>query len=114
MSQALTVLGVWIAAFLTLAVFSFLFKDNPVYKFAEHLVVGLSAGYWFIILWETTFKDLIWTPLKADIGAIALLPPADEAAAGGHGLILDGIPVVLGVMMWLRFFPRAAAYARIP
>ena len=31
---------------LTIAIFSFLWKDNPIYKFAEHLVVGVSAGYW--------------------------------------------------------------------
>ena len=38
------------AAFLTLAIFSFLYKDNHFYKFAEHLVVGTSAGYFLIIL----------------------------------------------------------------
>ena len=30
-------LGVWVAAVLTLFIFSFLYKDNPLYKFAEHL-----------------------------------------------------------------------------
>ena len=34
-----------LAALLTICVFSFLWKDNPLYKFAEHLVVGVSAGY---------------------------------------------------------------------
>ena len=34
------------AAFLTLAIFSFLYKDNPFYKFAEHLFVGVSAAFW--------------------------------------------------------------------
>jgi len=41
-------LGVWIGAFLTLAVFSFLYKDNPVYKWAEHLFVGVSAALFII------------------------------------------------------------------
>jgi len=31
-------------ALLTIFTFSFLYKDNPLYKFAEHLVVGVSAG----------------------------------------------------------------------
>jgi hypothetical protein len=37
--------GIWVGALLTLFVFSFLYRDNPLYKFAEHLFVGVSAGY---------------------------------------------------------------------
>jgi len=37
------------AALLTLFVFSFLYKDNPLYKFAEHLFVGVSAGYYIVL-----------------------------------------------------------------
>ncbi|MBP9207125.1 MAG: helix-hairpin-helix domain-containing protein [Kofleriaceae bacterium] len=39
------VLGFWIGIFLTLAILSFLYKDNPFYKLAEHLFVGTSIGY---------------------------------------------------------------------
>ena len=38
-----------IGAILTLSIYSFLYKDNPFYKFAEHLVVGVSAGYYLVI-----------------------------------------------------------------
>lgn len=38
-------LGWWLAIFLTFAILSFLYKDNPVYKFAEHLFIGISIGY---------------------------------------------------------------------
>ena len=37
------VLGGWLVCFLTLAVFSFLWKDNPFYKLAEHIFVGLGT-----------------------------------------------------------------------
>ncbi|RMH44618.1 MAG: hypothetical protein D6689_01915 [Deltaproteobacteria bacterium] len=37
--------GWWLAIFLTIAILSFLYKDNPVYKFAEHLFIGVSIGY---------------------------------------------------------------------
>ena len=37
-------IGIWFAALLTFAVFSFLYRDNPVYKWAEHLFVGVSAA----------------------------------------------------------------------
>ena len=32
----ITLLGAWLSIFLTLCVLSFLYDDNPVYKFAEH------------------------------------------------------------------------------
>jgi hypothetical protein len=109
----MSVLGVWIAAFLTLAVLSFLFKDNPLYKFAEHLVVGLSAGYWFIVLYNTTFRDLIFDPLRADLTFFRILPQGAGSAVG-NGLLLDGIPILLGLMIWARFWPKASWTARIP
>lgn len=37
--------GYWIGIFLTLCVLSFLYKDNPFYKLAEHIFVGVSIGY---------------------------------------------------------------------
>src|SRR5262249_54443191 len=39
------VVGFWIGIFLTFAILSYLYKDNPFYKLAEHLFVGVSIGY---------------------------------------------------------------------
>ncbi len=53
-------IGIWIAAFLTLGIFSFLYKDNPIYKFCEALFVGVSAGYWFVSLfWQNIWPKLV-------------------------------------------------------
>lgn len=37
--------GFWLGIFLTFCILSFLYKDNPIYKFAEHLFIGVSVGY---------------------------------------------------------------------
>ncbi len=50
------IIGVWLAAFLTLAIMSFLFGDNPVYKFVEHIFVGASAAFGIIVM----FNQAIW------------------------------------------------------
>ncbi len=42
-------MGLWAAAFFTLAVFSFLIRDNPGYKFTESVVIGVSAAYWMTV-----------------------------------------------------------------
>jgi len=34
-------LGIWVAAILTLCIFSFLYKNNPAYDVAQNLFVGL-------------------------------------------------------------------------
>ena len=47
----LNLIGTWVAATLTLAILSFLYKDNPLYKVAEHLYVGTSAGFAVIYAW---------------------------------------------------------------
>lgn len=39
------IFGSWIVVFLTLCILSYLFDDNPFYKAAEHLFIGVSAGY---------------------------------------------------------------------
>jgi hypothetical protein len=52
-----------VAAFFTIAVLSFLYKDNPFYKFAEHLFVGLAAGYVVCTEFYNVFLPNLWRPL---------------------------------------------------
>ncbi len=90
-----TVLWTTLAAFLTLATFSFLYKDNPLYKIAEHLVVGVSAGYFMVLF--------LWTSLKPTL--------IDRVADGQYWYIIPGI---LGVMMWFRFSKKLGWISRYP
>ena len=50
-------LEAWVGAFLILALFSFLYKDNFIYKIAEHIFVGVSAGYGLVLYFNTQIKD---------------------------------------------------------
>jgi len=75
------------AAVLTIAVFSFLYKDNPFYKFAEHVFVGIAAGYIVAIEYQNVFLPNLWRPLLA----------------GQYVLV---IPFALGVLMFSRFTTR--------
>ena len=85
--------GVWIAAFLTLGIFSFLYRDNPVYKFCEHLFVGISAGYWVVLTYYATIKP-------------NLVDPLFFAPFGLDRHLLLVIPLVLSFFLFSRFFPR--------
>jgi len=96
------VIGAWIAAFLTLAIFSFLYKDNPIYKFAEHLFIGVSAGYGFILAITGTLKPNLYHHLIEGMETGALW---NFARIGG---------LVLGILLLLRLFPKTGWISRWP
>lgn len=84
-----------VAAFLTLSIFSFLYKDNPFYKFAEHLLVGVSAGYWVLILYYTAFVPKVLQTIQA----------------GQWWYIF---PTILGLLMWTRLVRGWTWISRYP
>lgn len=89
------IIGLWVAGFLTLCVFSFLLGDNPFYKFAEHVYVGVSAGYWMCVGYWGTIVPGIIDPLRAH-NWIAL------------------VPLTLGVMLLFQLHPKSSWVSRWP
>ncbi len=90
--------GIWVAAILTISIYSFLYKENPLYRFAEHLVIGISLGYFVVINTTRVIIPRLIEPLKAgESGAWVLI-----------------IPAILGLLYITRFFPKAAWLSRYP
>lgn len=98
------VIGLWLQAVLTFAILSFLIADNPFYKLAEHVFVGMSAGYGVVIVWHQALLPIILYRLAPGLGA------AEQAPANYWVLV----PTVLGLMMVARFVPRYAWLSRWP
>lgn len=67
-------IGVWIAAFFTLAIYSFLYKDNVVYKFVENIFIGVAAGYLVVIIFYNNIKPDLVVPLFQEGRLILLIP----------------------------------------
>lgn len=105
-------IGVWTAAFLTLCVFSFLYRDNPLYKFAEAVFVGVSAAYWMVVaFWTVIIPNLlgkIWPAWVQSWAMPGLSPISDE-----HWWLYL-IPLILGGMLLWRLSPKGAWVARWP
>jgi hypothetical protein len=102
-------LGVWVAAALTLCIFSFLYRENPFYRFAEHLFVGVSAGYYIVLNFWTVLVANLWDPLVAAFNGPQGSPFA--AHLGDYrGFLL--LPALLGLLLFSRFVPRYAWLAR--
>lgn len=85
-------IGEWVAAFLTLAVFSFLYKDNIVYRVAECVFAGISFGYYVGLAKINTLVPNLFNPLFGDFGA--------------NWMLL--IPFLLGVLLYFRYIPKLA------
>ncbi|RLE52325.1 MAG: hypothetical protein DRJ26_01770 [Candidatus Methanomethylicota archaeon] len=83
MADIWTECGIWVAAILTIAVYSFAYRDNPLFKFAEHTFVGVAVGYSFVqaIRGVKTFG-------------------IDHLTAGEALYI---IPIILGFLMYFRY-----------
>lgn len=87
-------IGAWLAVGLTLFIFSFLYKDNPLFKFAENLYVGVSVGYTIVKTYDTVIVHLIWKPIVENKEWTLL------------------IPVAIGLLMLTRYVPKAAWLSR--
>jgi hypothetical protein len=55
--------GLLLGFILTLFVYSYVWRDNPLYRLAVHLLVGVSAGYATVIVVQTVFVP-IWVELR--------------------------------------------------
>ena len=93
-----TVFGIWMGALFTLAIWSFLYKDNPLYKFAEQIFVGVSAAYWFVY----TIYNVLIPNLFAKLA---------EDFSSSYTLIIPGL---LGVMMLMKLFPKLDWMGKYP
>ena len=84
----LDVIGVWLLVLMTLCILSYLYGDNPFYKIAEHIFVGVSAGYIFALTWW----DQIWPNLFG-----RLFPNYVDAGFEFSPSYI--IPLILGIFM---------------
>ena len=134
------IISAWLYVLMTLCIFSFLYKDNPFYKAAEHLFVGISAGYVAVIsFWQQVQPNLfgrLW-PSRADVdnGSIiqsvwytiyeifnfittgfGVLDRSIFPEGGIKGFdeirIIYMIPFILGIFMLLRLVPKLGWLAR--
>jgi hypothetical protein len=101
-----TNLGVWIAAFLTLGIMSFLYKDNPIYKFCEAVFVGISAGYWFVVEGITVFLPKVWDNVGIAVNVFLEQGRVDWFH---WSYLLGGI---LGILMLLRLVHKIGWISR--
>ncbi|HHW19382.1 MAG TPA: hypothetical protein GXX30_10935 [Firmicutes bacterium] len=83
---------VWLAALMSIGIYSYLYKENPFFRVCEHLYLGLSLAHLAVMGW-TNVRDLGFKEL-------------------GKGNVLVLIPMVLGVLLFTRFSPKNSWLSR--
>lgn len=100
------IICIWVGAFVTLCCFSFLYKDNPFYRIAESLFVGVSAGYYLsVVYFHQVLKPLLLAKLLPEYFAVGAASQAPR-----EWLLI--IPGILGCLMLLRFSQKLAWVSR--
>jgi hypothetical protein len=87
---------IWISALMSLAIFSFLYRDNPFYRFAEHIFVGVANGWAVTFYWHNVLVPSLFDPLFR------------------QGQLYYILPFVVGMLYFTRFIPRVSWLVRIP
>jgi hypothetical protein len=82
-----------ISFLLTLMVLSYLIGDNPVFRAAVYIFIGVSAGYAAAVVWHQVLYPKLFVPL----------------ASGNMGeRLLITIPLIMGLLLLLKLSPRTA------
>lgn len=95
----LDLIGTGLSLLLTLAVFSYIIGDNPIFRIVVHIFIGAAAGYVLVI---TIYNVLI----------PRLILPLLSGTGGERALAV--LPLLLGLMLLTKVSPRIAWIGNAP
>lgn len=85
--------GIFLGFLLTIAILSFIIKDNPLYRLAVHILVGVSAGYAVVVVIREVIRPLIDGLFQSTSLMVRL-----------YWIV----PIILAVLLLLKIIPRTA------
>jgi hypothetical protein len=93
--MSIEVISGFIGLILTLLVFSYLIGDNPLFRFAIYLFIGVSSGYAAVAAWQYVLMPKLFSHLFSQPGNI-------------NQLILLIVPLVLSISLLAKLSPRTS------
>ncbi len=119
-------IGLILSLILTLMVLSYILGDNPLFKLAEHIFVGVSVGYIILVAWHLVIVPAASWPLAAKLppfllGLLLVLKilPAQSQIVSALGavalafLIGVGAAAAVGGALLGTLYPQALSTAAI-
>jgi hypothetical protein len=87
--MSIEVISAVIGFILTLMIFSYLIGDNPLFRIAIYLFIGVASGYAAVVVWH-----------------YVLVPRLFEPLGDPNRLVLTVVPLVLSVSLLAKLSPR--------
>ena len=95
MVDIITETGIWVAAAYTLMIYSYPYKETPLFKLAEHTMIGLGVAITTVM----GVRNIL------DIGVASIL---------NEGQVTWIVPILLGLALFTRYFSNYAWLSRWP
>lgn len=93
--------AVWLGAFCVLAIYSYLFRDNPVYRLMMQIFIGINVGYAVVVQWKDILYPLWWMPMMDGIDALL---------GQGRGSPYGALWILVGCLGLLWYFQLSRRY----
>ena len=95
----------------TLSVFSFLIKENALFRLFEHLFIGIASGLGIVL----TLKNFLWPNILVPLlGLDIIVYPDGTASKDYHGwVLLYLIPILFGLLYYALLSVRYAWLAKL-
>lgn len=103
MSSSFEIITAIIGFFITIMFFSYLLGDNPLFRGAVHIFVGVAAGYVLSVTWHQVIWPLLFRPIFTGEVFQDLLQA-----------ILLFFPLVGSALLLTKISPRMARLGQIP
>lgn len=98
---------VWLAAIITLGIYSYLWSDNKLYRMLLNVMIGLGVGYNFIVIWKNVLGPLWWDPMTS--GFRAVFSGFAPGSAGALWVLVG----LLGTLWYFQFSRKYLWLSRI-
>ncbi len=95
MVDVITEIGIWVAAAYTLMIYSYPYKETPLFKFAEHTMIGLGVAITTVM----GIRNIL------DIGVASIV---------SKGQVTWIIPILLGLALFTRYSDQYSWLSRWP
>ncbi len=105
------VVVVLLGGFATLAIFSFLLKENAVYRIFEHLFIGIAAGLATIL----GIKNFLWAQLLSPMFGLDIVRYPDGTFSKEYNplLLLYLIPLAFGLLYYFIYSKKYSWLAKL-
>lgn len=98
--------AITLAAFFTIGLYSLLYRENRLYRFVEHIFVGLAAGYSMYQIWSEVLYPQWWLPM------VGQSPEGGMPMMVAHWAWAALLPV--GMLAFFVFSTKHSWLSRIP